>query len=126
MQLGCLWLLAGPLGVHYLFATALAVEASVLHNFLWHLRWTWRERTRAAPGRLRRLLRFHAANGLISLLGNVLFMRLFVGEMGLPLIPGKVLAISGCGLVNFAAGELLVFRATKGPVQATASAVPEP
>ena len=33
--------LVSGLGVHYLVATALAVEASILHNFFWHLRWTW-------------------------------------------------------------------------------------
>ena len=38
---GVLWLLAGPLRVHYLVATAVAIEVSVLHNFVWHLRWTW-------------------------------------------------------------------------------------
>ncbi len=28
----------------YPVATALAVEAAVLHNFVWHERWTWRDR----------------------------------------------------------------------------------
>ncbi len=31
-------------GLHYLVATTVAVEAAVLHNFLWHERWTWSER----------------------------------------------------------------------------------
>lgn len=113
VQLGSLGLLVTALGVHYLVATALAVEASVLHNFIWHQHWTWRERTRQAPGVLRRLLRFHAANGLISLGGNVLFMRLFVGELGVPLLVGNLMSIAGCGLLNFAAGEWVVFRAGK-------------
>lgn len=30
------------LGIHYLPATLLAVEVAVLHNFLWHWKWTWR------------------------------------------------------------------------------------
>jgi len=29
------------MGLHYLAATGLAVEATVLHNFIWHQRWTW-------------------------------------------------------------------------------------
>src|SRR5437870_891334 len=29
---------------HYLLATALAVEAAILHNFAWHMRWTWADR----------------------------------------------------------------------------------
>ena len=29
----------------YLPATVAAVEIAVIHNFLWHERWTWRDRT---------------------------------------------------------------------------------
>src|ERR1035438_3026162 len=42
LQLGMLWVLARLFGVHYLIATALAVEIAVLHNFAWHEAWTWR------------------------------------------------------------------------------------
>ena len=37
-------------GVPYPLATALAVEASILHNFLWHERWTWADRLVPAEG----------------------------------------------------------------------------
>jgi putative flippase GtrA len=40
VQLAVLTLLAGQLGVNYLVATALAVETAVLHNFVWHEKWT--------------------------------------------------------------------------------------
>ena len=33
-----------PLVCQYLWATGLAVEAAVLHNFMWHRRFTWRDR----------------------------------------------------------------------------------
>ncbi len=32
------------LGCHYLPATGFAVETAVLHNFLWHQRFTWSDR----------------------------------------------------------------------------------
>ena len=38
-------------GMPYLPATAVAVELSILNNFLWHERWTWRDRP--ASGRAR-------------------------------------------------------------------------
>ena len=47
VQLGILTLLRSGLGVNYLLATAIAVEATVLHNFFWHERFTWADR--AAP-----------------------------------------------------------------------------
>jgi len=48
VQLAALMLLVSGLGVHYLPGTAIAIELSVLHNFLWHERWTWRDRTGSA------------------------------------------------------------------------------
>ena len=40
VQLGLVALLTHAAGLHYLLATAIAVEAAVLHNFIWHQRWT--------------------------------------------------------------------------------------
>ena len=39
------------LGLHYLVAAMLAIELAALHNFVWHLRWTWGDRP-GAPGDL--------------------------------------------------------------------------
>jgi putative flippase GtrA len=98
-------------GLHYLAATAIAVELTVLHNFAWHERWTWRDRTAGigGPSRARRLWRFHASNGLVSLAGNLLLMRLLVGLLGLPALPANLLAVLLCALVNFTAGDRFVF-----------------
>lgn len=97
------------IGVHYLVATVLAVECAILHNFLWHERWTWRDRPAAGRGRLRRLWRFHALNGTVSLIGNVVLMRVFVGSLGLPAIPANLVAVIACSLVNFFASDRMVF-----------------
>jgi putative flippase GtrA len=43
-QLLILIVLKTGLGLDYLVATALAVEAAVVHNFLWHQRFTWIDR----------------------------------------------------------------------------------
>ena len=50
VQLGVLGLCAHALHWDYLLATALAVEAALLHNFFWHERYTWADRTARAPG----------------------------------------------------------------------------
>lgn len=90
----------------YLLATALAVETAVLHNFAWHVHWTWRDTPGHWPGRL---LRFHLANGLVSVVGNVALMRLFRGAFGWPLLAANLAAIAVCALVNYGAAELWVF-----------------
>ena len=47
VQLATLAVLVEGLGVEYLPATFAAVGAAITHNFVWHQRWTWRDR---APG----------------------------------------------------------------------------
>jgi putative flippase GtrA len=44
VQFAVLFLLKSVMHLDYLFATALAVEASVVHNFVWHERFTWKDR----------------------------------------------------------------------------------
>jgi putative flippase GtrA len=102
------------LGLGYLAATALAVEAAVLHNFLWHERMTWRDRaTPSLRPMLGRFLRFQMANGSISLLGNLALMRLLVGALHLPALAANLGAIAVCGVVNFLVSDRLVFVAAE-------------
>jgi putative flippase GtrA len=100
------------LGAHYLAATAVAVELAVLHNFAWHERWTWRDRPSGPGSRAQRLWRFHASNGLISLAGNLVLMRLIVGLLGLPPVAANLIAVVLCSFLNFSASDRFVFRVT--------------
>src|ERR1700694_1499876 len=87
LQSGALFVLthgAHPFG--YLLATAAAVELAVLNNFVWHQRWTWRDRPSATTGEtLRRLAKFNLTNGAVSITGNLIFMSILVGHLGLPI-----------------------------------------
>jgi putative flippase GtrA len=94
-------------GMHYLVATALAVEASVLHNFVWHRRWTWRDRKQSPP--LAMLVRFHLTSGLLSLGGNLLLMFALVGGLKLNAIVANLTTIAICSLINFTLADRFVF-----------------
>ena len=112
------------LGMHYLAATVLAVEAAVLHNFFWHERWTWKDRPVAGRSRLVRLFRFHALNGTVSLVGNVLLMRLFVGMLGVPPIPANLLAVLCCAVINYFGSDRIVFASAPREPSACRSCSP--
>ena len=102
------------MGVHYLLATALAVEATVLHNFVWHQRWTWRDRPTASLGAsAARLARFQLLNGSVSLCGNLALMSLLSGRAGLDPIAANIFSIVACSLLNFAGSHALVFAASR-------------
>jgi putative flippase GtrA len=109
VQLGALAVLRGLLGVSYLVATALAVEAAVLHNFVWHERWTWRDRRSPDGTVLRRLLRFNFTNGLISIATNLVLMRLLVGSFHVQYLIANLLSIAAGSLANFFLSDWFVF-----------------
>src|SRR5260370_20799556 len=86
----------------YLAATALAVELAVLHNFVWHQRWTWRDRPAATMlESLRRLAKFNITNGLVSLVGNLAFMLIFGGRLCLPIARANLISGSACSIFYF-------------------------
>jgi len=46
VQFVAIWLAKSVLHFNYLVATVVAVEGAVLHNFVWHERFTWADRTK--------------------------------------------------------------------------------
>ena len=113
LQLGTVAFLVRVMGWHYLPATALAVEAAVLHNFAWHQQWTWRDRpSRSISDTVVRLARFHLMNGAVSLAGNLALTTLLSGVLHIDAVVSNMIAIVACSLINFAASEALVFRST--------------
>ena len=110
VQLVALALLVSGLGMNYLVATALAVEAAVLHNFFWHQRFTWADRASLGLREtLGRLLRFNLTNGGLSILGNLILMRLLVGRLHLNYVVANLLTIAACSLANFLVSHRFVF-----------------
>ena len=108
-QLAALGALHGMLRLDYLTATALAVEAAVLHNFIWHERWTWRDRTRTG-GAPARLLRFNLTSGLVSILTNLLLMRWLVGTYHAQYLIANLAGIAVGSVANYLLSDLFVFR----------------
>jgi len=114
VQLGLVALLTHGGGVHYLVATAIAVEAAVLHNFIWHQRWTWRDRPSSSAGEMAaRLLRFHLLNGTVSLAGNLGVTAILTGAVAMNPVAANTVAIVVCSIINFMASEALVFKAIR-------------
>jgi putative flippase GtrA len=111
VQLGALWVVIHVLLCNYLIATVLAVETAVLHNFLWHQRFTWADRRQSNwRESVLGVLRFNLTNGLVSILGNLVLMRALVGGLHLRILMANVLSIAGCSAANFFLSEMYVFR----------------
>jgi putative flippase GtrA len=121
VQFAALFLLKGALHFDYLLATAIAVEAAVVHNFVWHEQFTWVDRTRAPqtraarvrrcwPTSLRRLARFNLTNGAVSILGNLALMKVMVGVGHMNYLLANAIAIVLCSVANFLVSNEWVFQ----------------
>lgn len=132
VQLGVLAVLNRGLAGHYLIASAVAVELTLLHNFAWHLVYTWRDR-RDSSAVAGCLARFHLTNGLVSMVGNLTLMRIMVQGGHLPLLVANCIAILCCSILNFCLADRWTFAsssriaaANTGPNLVILSAIPPP
>jgi putative flippase GtrA len=109
VQLGAIGLFNRFIPGHYLYASAAAIEITLLHNFVWHLQYTWRDR-RDNPSRMRQCVRFHLSNGLVSMFGNLALMRVLVNAGHLPILIANIIAIICCSGANFFLGNNWAFQ----------------
>ncbi|MEQ1913193.1 MAG: GtrA family protein, partial [Vicinamibacterales bacterium] len=109
VQMVALFALASRWHVPYALATALAVEAAVLHNFVWHECWTWKDRQQHGAGCVRRLLRFNLGTGLTSVVGNIIGTVVGVELLHMPTLVANGLAVVATSLANFMVADRWVF-----------------
>jgi putative flippase GtrA len=110
-QIGALTLLTEGLGVHYLVATIVSVEAAILLNFVWHERWTWRDRpVSSSSQRWLRLARFNALTGLTSIVGTAIIAAILVEGFSLSPVIANLISVAALSALNFVGANALVFR----------------
>ena len=108
VQFIVLTVLKSGLHVDYLLATGLAVEAAVVHNFVWHERFTSVERE--SKNVAVRFLKFNLTAGAFSIAGNILLMALFVDLARMNYLLANLATIAVCSICNFAVSDRFVFR----------------
>ena len=115
VQLGTVWLCVELGEMPHVMATLAATEIAVIHNFVWHIQWTWTDRPTTAAGILQRFLRFNLTNGAISLAGNAALVALLADWMKVSYVAANVAGIAICCLLNFLLSEHFVFAADDVP-----------
>lgn len=112
VQLTVLAILNRWTGGHYLLSTVGALEVTLVHNFFWHLRYTWPDR-RTASSVMEQFAKFHLANGMISLVGNLALMQWLVAGAQMSALAANGIAILVCSVANFGIGHMWAFTAGK-------------
>lgn len=108
VQLGALAVFVQLAPRHYLYASAAAIEVTLLHNFVWHCKFTWKDRHHDA-GLAARFVRFHLSNGLVSMAGNLVLMRVLVHDARITVLTANCIAILCCSVVNFCLSDSWAF-----------------
>ena len=120
VQMGALACFHRFFGAHYLLASTIALELTLIHNFLWHLRFTWSDRRGVSP--LRQFVRFHLSNGLVSFVGNLLIVRTLMRDTRLSLLAANAIAALLCAVANFYFGNAWAFaQRTEEPLRSKAN-----
>ena len=109
VQIGVLMLLTVFADWPYQLATTAAVEAAVLHNYCWHERWTWGDRTASGRELLGRIVRYQLTTGATSIVGNLLVTAAAVEILGLETILANTIAVVAMSVANFTVSDRWVF-----------------
>jgi putative flippase GtrA len=110
VQLALVWALTAIERLPASMAAVLGVAAAVLHNFLWHRRWTWGDRPLRGRAAVDALVAYALSNGVISALGNLVAAVVLVDWGGWHPVAACGLAIAACGAINFWIADRRVWR----------------
>lgn len=104
---GGLWFLVTVFGLSKVFSKALAIEISIVNNFIWNNLWTWQERRRDPL--FLRLVKYNLATISTSALGD--FLTFFVlYKAGIHYLVAGAAGIAVAVLINFFLADKWVFR----------------
>jgi putative flippase GtrA len=109
VQLGCLWALTHLMKIHYVLATAVAVELTILHNFAWHILWTWVDRPVTLGATLGRFTWFNLTNGVISIVANTVITAALVENWNAHYLVANTISVAACAVANFVVSDLFIF-----------------
>lgn len=106
---GLLMLLHGTFGAPLLLSSIIAIEVSILTNFVLNHTWTWRLPLRET-GLIRRVVQYHAAAVMAAFAGNVIILMSAVELFGVDYRIANLVGIAVGTVINFTAGEVWIFR----------------
>lgn len=108
---GCLYLFKGILGIPLIPASMMAIEIAIIHNFIWHRYWTWKDRNgNSNQSFLRQLLTYNLITGLVDLLVNVSVLWLLTTAFGVYYLISNIAGMIAGPFIKFWLNEKIVFK----------------
>ncbi len=115
VNIGVFWLLHSRLHVQDLVANPIAIEVSIIGNFLLNDSWTWRDRRRpGAKAFAGRFVRYNTATCAVAALTDMLVLWAFTRYLQMDTYLAKGLGIGIGTILNFSIHHLWTFKKQKG------------
>ncbi|HEX2913293.1 MAG TPA: GtrA family protein [Chloroflexia bacterium] len=111
VNLGSLALLATLLSLPHFIAAVLATEISIIHNFFWNDRWTFRASSAQASG-IVRFIRFQVVTSFTALFSLALF-GLFYQLLGWYYLVAQLVAVGLATIINYGANSRFTWGASR-------------
>jgi dolichol-phosphate mannosyltransferase len=108
VNMGLLYLLSRELDLRIEIASPIAIEVSILSNFLLNNLWTFRRRQTRVPV-WNRLFRYHLVTGAAGLV-NYLILLLLVRVFGMYDLLANLVGIAAGTLINFSLSSAWTWR----------------
>jgi len=111
VNLGFYAFLYDLIGIYDLIAGAIAIELSIVNNFVLNERWTFRDRAHGGLRTyLKRLLAFHLSSGLVAMLAQLLTLYVLTRFLGVWDKIAYLIGISFGALANYFICNLWIFK----------------
>ncbi len=111
VNMGLLYLLTRFGGLYYIVSSVIAIEVSILTNFVLNDIWTWKDREKKSYWK--RMLQYHISVGITAVLANWLLLIFFTEAVGLHYMLANLIGISVGMLFNYTLNDLWTFRGQK-------------
>ncbi|TKJ39714.1 hypothetical protein CEE37_10570 [candidate division LCP-89 bacterium B3_LCP] len=113
VNLGFYTLLHDVVGIYDIIAGAIAIELSILNNFILNDRWTFRDRSTGGRKQwFKRFLAFHLSSGLVAMLAQLLMLFVLTRFMGFWDKLAYAIGIGFGALANYLICNLWIFKAS--------------
>jgi dolichol-phosphate mannosyltransferase len=108
---GLLFLLTERTGLDYRLSAIIAIELSIINNFLWNSIWTWRDKkTSCHIGLSNRFVKFHISCVFTAFLINYGLLILLTELFSIPYQISNLAGIAFGSILNFFLSHFWVFR----------------
>ncbi|RMH69520.1 MAG: GtrA family protein [Gemmatimonadetes bacterium] len=111
VNMGMFWLLHIPLGLYDLVANPIAIEVSIITNFLLNDCWTWRDRRDTGKYSFwGRLVRYNFITSFVAASTDMLVLWSLTRHWGMNPFVAKGIGIGLGMMLNFTANHFWTFR----------------